>query len=88
MRIRDLSKVDITWMEEAACTGHSIEEFYPDRGVSTLEAKLLCKTCPVKRRCLDYALENNETYGICGGKSERERLKMLRASQAQETRPA
>ena len=55
--------------------------FFPSPGdtESLKAAKELCSRCPVMQECLEYALNNNERYGIWGGKSTRERLLILRA---------
>ena len=36
-------------------------------------AKDLCNQCPVKNLCLEFALINDEEYGIWGGTSVRQR---------------
>lgn len=36
-------------------------------------AKAVCHRCPVEDECLEYALENDERWGIWGGTSEGER---------------
>jgi hypothetical protein len=42
-------------------------------------AKNLCNTvCEIRNQCLEYALKHNETHGIWGGTSPRERMVMLR----------
>jgi WhiB family redox-sensing transcriptional regulator len=49
--------------------------FYPEdygfdsEAVHDLESKALkmCKVCPVKKLCLDYAITAREPYGIWGG---------------------
>jgi hypothetical protein len=42
-------------------------------------AKDLCNTvCEIRNACLEYALEHNETYGIWGGTSPRERMILMR----------
>jgi WhiB family redox-sensing transcriptional regulator len=41
-------------------------------------AKQICLKCPIRQRCLDYALTNNERYGVWGGLTERERGSLLR----------
>jgi WhiB family transcriptional regulator, redox-sensing transcriptional regulator len=40
-------------------------------------AKAVCGGCPVLERCRDHALSVGETYGVWGGMSEAERLKIL-----------
>nr|WP_271209415.1 WhiB family transcriptional regulator [Rhodococcus wratislaviensis] len=39
-------------------------------------AKQVCLRCPVRARCLNYALEARETHGIWGGYTEDERRKL------------
>ncbi|MFD6063810.1 WhiB family transcriptional regulator [Rhodococcus wratislaviensis] len=39
-------------------------------------AKEVCLRCPVRARCLNYALEAHETHGIWGGYTEDERRKL------------
>ena len=56
----------------------SPEAFFPEKGGSTREAKKVCGSCDVRSECLDYALENDERFGIWGGLSERERRKLKR----------
>ncbi|MEX2587941.1 MAG: WhiB family transcriptional regulator [Actinomycetota bacterium] len=36
-------------------------------------AKQVCKPCPVKRDCLEWALETHQECGVWGGFSEEER---------------
>lgn len=38
----------------------------------THDAKNLCYSCPVRARCLKYALENKELWGVWGGRDEDE----------------
>lgn len=73
-----LSNFDFSWQDEARCKGRSSTVFYPQRGVPTASARALCKECPVKRECLEYALAADERFGIWGGLSERERRKLQR----------
>ena len=47
-------------------------------GGSTREAKKICTGCEVKAECLEYALANDERFGIWGGLSERERRRLRR----------
>ena len=52
------------------------EAFFPEKGGSTREAKKVCQSCHVRSECLDYALANDERFGIWGGMSERERRRL------------
>ena len=49
---------------------------WSNSGSSTREAKRVCLTCEVRGECLEYALQNDERFGIWGGLSERERRKL------------
>jgi len=53
--------------------------FFPEHGVSYYVAKQLCRLCPVKLECLEYALGANETYGVWGGLGPEERGKITNA---------
>lgn len=66
------------WMDEALCAQIDTEMFFPEKGGSTRDAKRVCVTCDVKAQCLEYALRNDERFGIWGGLSERERRKYRR----------
>jgi WhiB family redox-sensing transcriptional regulator len=61
------------WVSEGVCGQVDPEIMFPDKGGSTQDAKRLCMTCPVRVACLTWALDNDEWFGVWGGKSERER---------------
>ena len=69
----------INWIPKAACKDLEKNLFYPLRGQSTLPAKKVCYTCPVRIECLEYALALTEKLGVWGGCSERERRRIRRA---------
>ena len=69
---------DETWMDLALCAETDPEIFYPEKGGSTREAKLICSRCEVRAECLEYALEHDERFGIWGGLSERQRRNLKR----------
>jgi WhiB family redox-sensing transcriptional regulator len=66
------------WYERAACLDKDADCFFPEKGGSTRAAKRICQTCPVQPECLEYALANDERFGIWGGMSERERRRLKR----------
>lgn len=64
---------ELGWQERALCAQTDPESFFPEKGGSTREAKKVCLACEVRSECLEYALANDERFGIWGGLSERER---------------
>jgi len=68
------------WQEQALCAQTDPEAFFPEKGGSTREAKRICSGCEVRAECLEYALANDERFGIWGGLSERERRRLRRAA--------
>mgnify|MGYP000432125939 FL=1 len=66
----------MAWQADAVCAQTDPEAFFPEKGGSTRDAKRICSGCDVKAQCLDYALANDERFGIWGGLSERERRKL------------
>ena len=69
---------ELRWQERALCAQTDPEAFFPEKGGSTREAKRICTTCAVRNECLEYALGNDERFGIWGGLSERERRRLKR----------
>ncbi len=66
------------WQTDALCAPTDPEAFFPEKGGSTRDAKKICTSCDVRGECLEYALQNDERFGIWGGLSERERRKLKR----------
>lgn len=66
------------WQDRALCSQTDPEAFFPEKGGSTREAKKVCRSCEVRAECLEYALENDERFGIWGGMSERDRRRLKR----------
>ncbi|SDD88730.1 WhiB family transcriptional regulator, redox-sensing transcriptional regulator [Rhodococcus tukisamuensis] len=70
--------IEDQWQERALCAQTDPEAFFPEKGGSTREAKRICLGCEVRGECLEYALANDERFGIWGGLSERERRRLKR----------
>jgi WhiB family redox-sensing transcriptional regulator len=66
----------LAWQTDSLCAQTDPEAFFPEKGGSTRDAKKICTSCEVRAQCLDYALQNDERFGIWGGLSERERRKL------------
>jgi WhiB family redox-sensing transcriptional regulator len=69
---------NLVWRQRAACRGVEPEVFYPVSDEDAEEAKAICRGCPVRETCLEFALVNRERDGVWGGATERERRRMLR----------
>lgn len=79
------------WQSRAACAGSSLF-FEPDvtpappargltsrRGQREAKAKAVCGGCPVRAECAAHAFMTREPYGIWGGFTEGERVRLMRA---------
>ncbi|WP_081710038.1 WhiB family transcriptional regulator [Arthrobacter sp. 35W] len=67
---------ELGWQTDALCAQTDPEAFFPEKGGSTRDAKKVCGACNVRAQCLEYALSNDERFGIWGGLSERERRRL------------
>lgn len=73
-----------TWQLRAACRAPETRLFFPPTRVERRDeredrerrAKAICATCPVRRECLEYALDIREPHGIWGGLNEVERRQL------------
>ena len=74
------------WQGHAACRGEDAAyyfapSYFEKRGEKLAReavAKRICAACPVRRPCLDYALETREGHGVWGGLNETERRAILK----------
>src|SRR5262245_45714039 len=69
---------DPHWQEQALCTQTDPEAFFPEPGRLANAAKRICARCDVRGECLEYALANDERFGIWGGLTEHERRELRR----------
>ncbi|MCC8452815.1 WhiB family transcriptional regulator [Streptomyces rochei] len=75
--------VNTDWRVRSACAVEDPELFFPigNTGPALLqieEAKAVCRRCPVMERCLQWALESGQEYGVWGGLDEDDRRRMKR----------
>jgi WhiB family redox-sensing transcriptional regulator len=66
------------WMLQGSCRGANTREFFPCNGTGVEAAQQICRGCPVRSECLEYALQHRIEQGVWGGASERERRRILR----------
>jgi WhiB family redox-sensing transcriptional regulator len=75
--------VNTNWRDRSACREEDPDLFFPigNTGPALLqieEAKAVCRRCPVMERCLQWALESSQEYGVWGGTDEDDRRRMQR----------
>lgn len=68
--------VNGAWLSHGACRGVDTNVFFPEIGTPDLAAKQVCRTCPVRAHCLEFALASGEKFGVWGGLSEKSRKKL------------
>lgn len=67
------------WMAKARCADLDSGTFFPSDSIGVQRAVAICKACPVRAACLEYALDQGIPTGIWGGESERSRRRMRAA---------
>jgi WhiB family redox-sensing transcriptional regulator len=75
----------VNWRDEAECLNENPELFFPigttGPAVGQLvEAKRVCRRCPVQDECLQWALRTGVDHGVWGGLDELERRALKRRS--------
>jgi WhiB family redox-sensing transcriptional regulator len=71
------------WRNRAACRTEDPDLFFPigtsgPALMQTEQAKAVCRRCPVREPCLQWALDTGQSIGVWGGTSETERLALKR----------
>jgi WhiB family transcriptional regulator, redox-sensing transcriptional regulator len=74
----DSGRIRLAWADFGGCTSADPDLFFPESGADTSYARSICRSCPVRRQCLDYALESGQKHGIWGGMTESQRRRLRR----------
>jgi WhiB family redox-sensing transcriptional regulator len=64
------------WMIDSCCRGSEPSVFFPGDSAGVEIAQRICKRCPVRVACLEYALAHHIEHGVWGGISERGRRRL------------
>lgn len=67
LKLLKINAEDLEWQAEGLCSQTDPDAFFPMYPQQARKAIMVCAKCPVKQQCLDYALKNNEQYGVWGG---------------------
>lgn len=67
-----------SWVDDALCAQVDPDLFFPDKGASStaVQAQMVCRVCPVRNPCLEYAVSNKEQHGIWSGTTAKVRAKI------------
>ena len=75
---------DFEWHIDAECAKpmhkNKMDWFFSKDVEEKHAAKNLCHTCPVRKNCLQWALEHKQLHGVWGGKDEIEIRRTLSVS--------
>jgi len=69
---------DQDWRAGALCSQSSPELWFAVGAIEHQQAKRICRQCPVRAECLEYAMDGPIDHGIWGGLTERERRRYRR----------
>jgi WhiB family redox-sensing transcriptional regulator len=70
------------WQELGRCSGRDDIDWFPDMDAALTDAaarelvepaKALCRICVVAEKCLKWALDTNQEFGVWGGTDEYDR---------------
>lgn len=81
------SRSELDWRESSSCRDQPLELFFPsgfsvEARDAARTAKGICGSCPVRERCLEFALATLQDHGIWGGLDEEERRVVRRRRRA------
>jgi len=73
------------WQQRGRCRDTDASVFFPptvfehkpEREAREAKAKAICAGCPVRLKCLEWALAVRDPHGVWGGCSESERKQIL-----------
>ena len=74
-------EISVENWEGAVCAEPGVDPniFHDVHYKAIYESKKLCNRCPLVMKCLDFALDNEEEWGVWGGLSADERRKLRKA---------
>lgn len=76
------------WREKASCRDLDTAIFFADTPDGLETAKSICRGCPVRKECFDFALRTRQNYGVWGGENfdDAKRLRRNAATKARRDR--
>lgn len=65
---------------DALCRQVDGDTRFPENGEIAQPARAICQRCPLRRPCLQYAIDTNQHFGVWGGLTTSERHRVRRAA--------
>ena len=78
----------MNWDDEAACQSTDPDLFFPTEEFSEQVAVRICRGCPVRTQCLEFALTARLEHGVWSGLTESKRRSLRRSRQRKARRLA
>lgn len=60
------------WMRDAVCAQTDPDAFFPEKGQSSAAARLVCRGCPVRDACREWANATDQRHGVWGELTSRQ----------------
>ena len=67
------------WADHANCRETDPELWFPPDGSAGRVAVTICRECPVRSECLEFALTTHQDFGVWGGLTNAERNQLRKA---------
>jgi hypothetical protein len=77
-------------LDGAVCEGVATADydpFFPESREQEADALAMCSICPVRGPCLAFAVDTGQTFGIWGGKTQREVRRLIARARTGRARP-
>lgn len=81
-----MNETHVEWKKEGLCRFYPPQFFFPADASGVLAAERVCRQCPVRTDCLEYASANHEDHGVWGGTSERKRRRIAKRRRLEQAR--
>lgn len=66
------------WRDDASCLDQDTEAWFPKDSDRATTARKICRSCPVRNECLEFALANRIPEGVWGGLLPAQRKRKLK----------
>jgi WhiB family redox-sensing transcriptional regulator len=73
LRAVDPGRLALPVLPGASCKGQDPRLWFPGTGQSPEEAKAVCRACPARVRCREWAVQADERTGVWGATTPDER---------------